>query len=255
MRNILLVISIFVLSSFNVVEQDENDSAFGYQLSVVLGGSDFNEYCHKIYSELKLEAENLDLNPFQHALKGYFYLKSTQQLSNDRFLTIVDFSKSCKERRLWVVDLYKKQVLFNDLVAHGKYTGQEYAKYFSNRFQSRKSSLGFFVTGSIYNGKHRLSLKLKGMEYGYNHNAFARGIVIHGAHYVHEKYVSAGETIGRSFGCPAVSQEIVASLVDIIDEGSCVFLYYPSQDYLSKSKILNSDMYIPIAELKSLLGE
>jgi len=251
MRTLFLVISIIVFSSFNKVDNGQT-SPIEYQLSVVLGGSDFNTYCKKIYTELELESENMDLKPFQQALKGYFHLKYTEQLENERFLTIVDFSKSCKERRLWVLDLFKKQVLFNDLVAHGKYTGQEYAKHFSNTYHSKKSSLGFFVTGSIYNGRHRLSLKLKGVEYGFNHNAFGRGIVIHGAHYVHEKYVAAGETIGRSFGCPAVSQEIVASLVDIIDRGSCLYLYYPSEDYFNRSKILNSDLYIPIAELKSL---
>ena len=121
-----------------------------------------------------------------------------------------------------------------------KNSGNIQATTFSNRFQSRMSSIGFYVTGEPYNGKHRYSLKLKGLESGYNSNAFGRGIVIHGANYVSEQIVAKGERIGRSYGCPAVAQSVNKQLVDTIKDGSCLLIHYPDKRYLSRSKILNN---------------
>jgi len=223
-----------------------------YELSLNLSGEEFDRQAVHIYKEWSLELDAINPQVFNHALKGYFYLKMHEELKNERFLTIIDYSLSSKERRLWVLDMYEGKTVFHDLVAHGKYTGNEFARNFSNQYNSKKSCLGFLVTGDIYNGRHHRSLKLHGMEYNVNHNAFGRGIVIHGAHYVHTQYVSESETIGRSFGCPAVAQDLIYSLVDAISDGSCVFHFYPDESYLSSSKILNSDLYIPISEIRSL---
>lgn len=252
MRTLLLVISIFFLSGFRSPQNGEVADAVTYQVSVALNSPDFGTYCARVYDAFGLQEHELDREVFEKAMQGYFYLKFHGELERDRFLTIIDYSKSCRERRLWVIDLTGKRVLFHDLVAHGKYSGDEYANRFSNRIESRQSSLGFYVTGSRYHGKHRLSLKLKGMENGFNSNAFARGIVFHGAYYVHENFVARGEKIGRSFGCPAVSQEVIGSLIEVIDQGSCVFTYYPDANYLQNSPILNAELFVPLQELKSL---
>jgi hypothetical protein len=240
---------VFLFSAFS---PEKGSVVVDYNLSVALGSEDFRTFSDKIYQRFELKQEALSADVFELALRGYLLLKYNGELENDRFLTIIDFSKSSKERRLWVIDFITKKVLIHDLVAHGKNSGQEYANSFSNRFESRQTSLGFYSTGSIYNGKHRLSLKLKGMEYGFNHNAFARGIVFHGANYVDDRIVAENQQIGRSFGCPAVAQDVNQTLVSMIKDGSCVFHYAPVEYYLKHSKILNSDSYIPLRELKDM---
>jgi hypothetical protein len=247
MRPIVLGLVIILFSSFSL----KNEGNFS--LKVNLEGDDFSKVSHQIYSSIDFGTDTLNQSVFNNALKGYCYLKSTDQLENDTFLTVVDFSKSSNTKRLWVIDMTSKTVIVNDLVAHGKYSGNEFPKYFSNTAQSRKSSLGFYVTGDIYNGKHRLSLKLRGKERYFNSNAFARGIVFHGADYVSQKYVTSNKRIGRSFGCPAVPQSVNRKLVNTIEGGSCVFLYFPSVRYLKQSKIINNSLYIPYDELMELL--
>ena len=120
---------------------------------------------------------------FNLALDGFHLLKE-KGLVQKNILTLVDFSLSSNTKRLWVIDLDKKIILFNTLVAHGRNTGEEFAKQFSNQAESFKSSIGFYATGEIYDGKHGLSLKLDGLEKGLNDNARVRAVVLHGADYV-----------------------------------------------------------------------
>jgi hypothetical protein len=247
MRPVVLGLVFILFSSFSLKNEGN------YSLKVNLIGDDFAKVSHQIYSTIDFGSDTLNQDLFNKALKGYCYLKFTDQLENEKYLTVVDFSQSSNKNRLWVIDMDKKEVVINDLVAHGKYTGNEYARYFSNTANSRKSSLGFYVTGEIYNGKHRLSLKLRGKERSFNSNAFARGIVFHGADYVSQRYVESNKRIGRSFGCPAVSRKVNKELVKTIQGGSCVFLYFPSVRYLKQSKIVNNSLYIPYEQLMELL--
>ncbi|MBX2846543.1 MAG: murein L,D-transpeptidase catalytic domain family protein [Saprospiraceae bacterium] len=188
---------------------------------------------HTIYYTTDFGGNPVDQHVFDFAFKGYLKLRDQNKLKKDHILTIIDYSKSSSQKRLWVIDLFQRKVLFNDWTSHGKYTGSEYASSFSNVVNSKKTSIGFFVTGGTYNGKHKYSLKLHGMERGYNSNAFRRGIVIHGADYVQPN------DVGRSYGCPAIRQEIKYALIDTIKDGSCVFSYYPAQAYMDKSGLLN----------------
>lgn len=247
MRSVILGVLFVLFSSFSLQDQGN------YSLKVNLEGADFQKVSEELYTSIYFPENKLDKEVFTKALKGYCYLKFTDQLVNDTFLTVLDFSQSSNEKRMWVINLKERTVAINDLVAHGKYSGTEFAKYFSNQPSSRKSSLGFYVTGEIYNGKHRLSLKLRGKERYWNSNAFARGIVFHGADYVSERYAVANQRIGRSFGCPAVSRDINWDLVHLIDGGSCVFFYHPSARYLNQSRIINNSLYIPYEELMELL--
>ena len=155
-------------------------------------------------------------------------------ISNPGYLTICDMSQSSRKKRLYLIDLTNTQVLMNTWVAHGRNSGYEFATKFSNKLSSRQTSLGFYVTKNTYYGEHGLSLRMQGLEPGINDKAYRRAVVIHGADYI------GGQTkTGRSYGCPAVPKEETATLINIIKEGTCLFIYHPSRTYLTKSKILN----------------
>ena len=141
---------------------------------------------------------------------------------------MIDFSLSSNMKRLWVIDLEKNIVLFQTLVAHGRNTGEEFAKEFSNQAQSFKSSIGFYATGEIYDGKHGKSLKLDGLEKGLNDKARERAVVIHGADYVSETFIKQNKRLGRSQGCPAIPVEMNAKIINVIKDKSCLFIYHPS---------------------------
>lgn len=165
---------------------------------------------------------------FSTALDGFYLLKQKGQVQKD-ILTLVDFSLSSNTKRLWVIDLEKKVVLFQTLVAHGRNTGEEFAKTFSNQAESFQSSVGFYATGEIYNGKHGMSLKLDGLEKGLNDKARERAVVVHGADYVSESFIRQNKRLGRSQGCPAIPVEMNAKIINVIKGKSCLFLYHPSK--------------------------
>lgn len=250
----MCLFSILLFSSFQHAIH-ESEVADGSRLTS-LYSDDFSAYVDQIYNELTVSYygevnDFLGKNVLEKGLRGYNYLKHTQQLRNPKYLTIIDFSQYCNKKRMWVIDMESRYVVFNERVAHGARTGDEYAKYFSNAHKSHKTSLGFYSTGGTYNGSKKFSLKLNGLERNFNTNAFARGIVIHGANYVSDKYLDYNRRIGRSFGCPAVSPEINRELINTIKNGSCLFLYHPTERYLENSKIMNGNVYMTVDELHS----
>lgn len=168
------------------------------------------------------------LESFKIAYEGYENLKSHHKLDNN-ILTIIDFSLSSNKKRLWVIDMESNVVLFHSLVAHGMNSGQEFATNFSNKSESYKSSLGFYLTGEIYQGKHGSSLKLDGIEKGVNDNARQRAIVIHGADYVSENFIKKNGRLGRSQGCPALPVDITNQVISKIKDKSVLFIYHPSR--------------------------
>ena len=168
------------------------------------------------------------LESFAVALKGFYSLKEKGLIKKD-IITLVDFSLSSNTKRLWVIDLITGDVLFHSLVAHGRNTGEEFASNFSNSAESYKSSLGFYATGEIYNGKHGMSLKLDGLEKGVNDNARARGVVMHAAEYVSNSFIKNNHRLGRSQGCPAVPVELSKEIISVIKNKSCFFIYHPSR--------------------------
>ncbi|TDD93985.1 murein L,D-transpeptidase catalytic domain family protein [Flavobacterium cellulosilyticum] len=169
-----------------------------------------------------------NLESFKEALKGFYSLKDKGLIQKD-ILTLVDFSMSSNTKRLWVIDLSTNTILYNSLVAHGRNTGEEYASSFSNSNSSFKSSLGFYVTGETYNGKHGMSLKLDGIEKGINDNARIRGVVMHAADYVSKSFIKCNKRLGRSLGCPAIPEESLKGIVNTIKDKSCLFIYHPSR--------------------------
>ena len=217
---------------------------------IALDSDVFSRYTSQVYHQLSFDRDTLDYEVLHKALKGYTYLKATNQLENPRFLSIIDFTKYCNDKRLWVVDLQERRIVHNELVAHGRRSGSSFANTFSNQHRSNKSSLGFYITGGTYYGRNGLSLKLNGIERRFNSNAFSRGIVIHGANYVSDHFVQRDERIGRSFGCPAVDARVNKQLVNTLKGGSCLFIYHSNGYYQSNSHLFNAELYLPLDELK-----
>jgi len=191
------------------------------------------------YTIMNLEKKGLSKSVFELAVKGYNKLVKKRLVRNKKVITVIDFSKPSNQKRLYVIDLNKNKVLFQSLVAHGRNSGFEYAKDFSNEVDSHKSSLGFYVTGHTYSGEHGYALKLKGCEKGFNHRAYDRAIVMHGSEYVTEQFLKSNGYLGRSFGCPALPEKINKKIIDVIKNGSCLFLYHPTKKYLLTSPVLN----------------
>jgi hypothetical protein len=191
-----------------------------------------------LYDNLRLDTLSLSRKAFAYAIEGYKSLQAAGELSNERILSIIDFSLPSSQKRLFIIDMVSGRLLFNTLVSHGRNSGAAMATRFSNRPESNQSSLGFYVTGDTYRGEHGYSLKLEGMEKGINDNALMRKIVVHGAAYVNENMIAQKGYIGRSLGCPAIPDKLKTAIIDVIRDGSCLFLYGPDKKYLSHSRML-----------------
>ena len=187
--------------------------------------------------ELKKGVKSPPYDLFRKGYQGFRKAIKNGELSK-KLLTLIDFRLSANKERLWVIDLDSGMVRMQTLVAHGKGTGNEYAREFSNTPGSNKSSLGFYATAEIYRGKHGLSLKLDGLEEGFNDNVRDRAIVMHGADYVSNSFAERYGRIGRSYGCPSVPLGVHKELIPFIKGGSCLFIYYPKEAYLKGSAYL-----------------
>lgn len=242
MKVIVYIFGVLILSSF-VFNRAENSlvntpPAEDEEMLVDLVSFAEDSYNH-------LGTKDLFFKPYNLALKGYFDLHSKGLLRNPDYLTIVDMTKSSNEPRMFIIDTKTWQVIHKSLVAHGMNTGEEYAQDFSNEEHSHQSSLGFFLTGEVYNGKHDMSVKLDGLEYS-NNRARERGVVIHAADYVSKEYIKDNGRLGRSYGCPALPRAGYESVVEKIKEGSCYFIYYPDKYYMKKSKFINSEVEVKL---------
>lgn len=154
-------------------------------------------------------------------------------------LAVIDFARPSTEPRLWVFDLHTPQLLYVEHVAHGRGSGEAQARQFSNREGSHQSSLGLFRTGETYVGGNGYSLRLDGLERGINDRARDRAIVVHGAAYVDPQLALRQGRLGRSFGCPAVRNEVARPLIDSIKHGQLLFAYYPDPDWQQTSTLLS----------------
>jgi hypothetical protein len=154
-------------------------------------------------------------------------------------LTVIDYSLPSTEPRLWVFDLHSGELLFKELVAHGKNSGENMATRFSNEMNSQTSSLGLFVTADPYVGSNGYSLRMDGLDRGFNDHARERAIVMHGAPYVDPAVAATHGRLGRSWGCPALRTAVASTIIDRIRGGGVVFSYYPDQDWLAQSRFLH----------------
>ena len=206
---------------------------------------DFTSYSRQLYESLG--DHDLNYKAFETALKGFVKLQLEDQIDNTAYLTVIDMSLSANEHRFFLINLNKGSIELKSRVAHGRNSGGEYAKAFSNKEGSFKTSLGFYRTAETYHGKHGLSLRLDGLEAS-NDNARDRAIVIHAADYVSKKFIETYGRLGRSLGCPSLPQAEFDKVVHKIKNGTLLFIYYPEQRYFSSSDIANHNFSKEISD-------
>jgi hypothetical protein len=160
-------------------------------------------------------------------------------------LTVIDYSRPSLEPRLWVFDLATGELLFRELVAHGVNTGDNMARHFSDVPESRQTSIGLFVARETYVGSNGYSLRMDGLEPGFNGRARERAIVMHGAPYVDERLAATQGRLGRSWGCPALREAVARDVIDTLRDGGVVFSYYPDSSWLAGSRFLNCGASTP----------
>lgn len=232
---VLPILFLFLLSFKPMTVTENNDP----KLLAANAKASLELKVKNLYNSLDVKSFSMPkLEPFSKALEGYYQLKERGVIQKD-ILTIVDFSLSSTQKRLWVIDMVTNTVLLQSVVSHGRNSGEEFATSFSNESNSYKSSLGFYSTGETYNGKHGLSLKLDGLEYGINSNARNRAVVMHGADYAAESIIKQQGRLGRSQGCPAVPYAIHKEIINLIKDKSCLFIYHPSRTYEKQSKLVS----------------
>lgn len=231
-----------IIACFTFISATSNKSAAKKEVNIVttVKTETAENSSAALFSELHLAEAGLNQSVFNSAMHGLHKLLSKGVVKNDGIITIVDFSQPSNQKRLYVVDLDKKQILFNTLVAHGKNSGGLWANSFSNQASSFKSSPGFYVTEDTYVGHNGYSLKLDGQEKNINDNALNRSIVMHGAPYVGQSAISSLGFLGRSWGCPAVPMSQHKAIINTIKGGTCLFIYSPDKGYQNNSTILNS---------------
>ena len=192
----------------------------------------FDRRAKKMYRDCNLEGI-VRYDVFKQAYAGFE--KTNRKRRND-ILTIIDYSKPSSQERFFVINLKQKRLEYKTLVAHGQNSGTQYAHTFSNIVNSLQSSLGFFVTAETYQGKHGYSMRLDGIEYGINHKARERAIVMHGAEYVSHHFIKVHNRIGRSWGCPALPTYLNREIINTIKGGSCIYMHADQDSYAYNSK-------------------
>ncbi|HVI47662.1 MAG TPA: murein L,D-transpeptidase catalytic domain family protein [Chitinophaga sp.] len=230
---VTICLFVFLITAFT---HTEKTTAVIAPTSAMLTDSAVEE--ESIYDHIRLDSAGLSREAFEQAMQGFAQLEEKGRIKNTDVISIIDFSLPSSQKRLFVIDLKNKLLLFNTLVAHGRNSGTLNASTFSNKLNSYKSSLGFYVTGDTYNGEHGYSLRLEGEEAGINDNALNRGIVIHSAAYVDETLIKSQGYIGRSLGCPAIPEKIHRKVIEAIRNGSCLFLYSPDKYYSAHTRLL-----------------
>lgn len=196
----------------------------------------------KLYDSLTW-LEKPEFKPFLFAYFAYLTVREdTNLIKNTRYLTVVDFTKSNKNNRFYVIDLENKNVVYSVKVWHwrGKDLWFENNSVgdianldsFSNEEWSNKSSLWSFVTDEELKSNTKQTwkwLQMIGIEES-NYRARARWI------YMHPGWVNQSDWC---FTLPEDSKEIL----DLLKWWSFVFSYYDSMDYLYDSRILNPTLW------------
>ena len=246
---VFLVGMSIVGTSWKAVEHPETQKE---TVKSIASDSLYNQYISNIYHQARLDSAGLSEQVFEKALTGFYNLKYSGLLHNRSILTIADFDQESRKKRLYIIDLASKKLVLNTWVAHGQNSGGDKPSYFSNNINSNQSSLGFYLTGEVYYGKHGRSLKLDGMDQGFNSNARERSIVVHGASYVSQKSINQLGRLGRSQGCPAVPAKLADQVINTISDRTVLFINNSEQQYnssflnetLAASVVLNQEQIL-----------
>lgn len=242
----VLLLSVPLISSASILNNSTmctSDSSYRVNL---------DSYYSSFYNRLRSDVSMPDYEVFKKALTGFFNLKAENNIKNN-ILTIIDFSSSSNLERMWIIDMKKMQIVHFNLVAHGRNSGDEFANHFSNTPSSNQSSLGFYLTDSIYYGKHGMSLYLDGVEPEINDKARERAIVMHSADYVSSDFIHNYGRLGRSLGCPSIPMLDHEKIISMLSGRSCIFIYYPDDKYQTNSRMLNKET--ALAGMHLLLDE
>ncbi len=235
LRGIILTCIAMMMGLPEFVHAQKHQHPYKYSLP---SDSIINIKNDKLFDSLHLGKLGLGRRAFDYAMLGHEVLKSKKLLSNEDLLSIADMSAASGKKRFFVLDVKNYRLLFVTYVAHGKNSGLDQTLYFSNEAESNKSSVGFYITSKTYAGKHGFSMRLEGIEMGFNNNAMSRDIVIHSADYVSAAVVKSQGYIGRSLGCPALSPEVYKPIIGKIKNGSCLFIYGNDSRYIINSRML-----------------
>lgn len=192
----------------------------------------------RLVETIHAQAPNISVEAISTAVDAYFHVRH-QHLTDKPLVTVVDYSVPSAKRRLAVADVQTGKVLFYTYVAHGKGSGLDYATRFSNRPGTDASSLGVYLTGDTYYGKHGYSLRLRGLDPQFNGAAYSREIVVHSASYVSKEFAHDHGRMGRSWGCFALSRDVEGAVVSLIRGATVLVGYYPDPRWLHSSAFLN----------------
>lgn len=247
-KRYIFLILVFVLSTFLYFVNAQSNLSKERQLALKKAELNIKE----LYNELNAAQYDLSFTAFRYAYIGYQTLKKQHRLNEKELFSIIDFTKDCNSKRFYTIDLQKMKIVFYTYVAHGKKSGERVPNSFSDVIESNKSSIGFYITGSTYNGSNGYSLMLHGDEKGYNSNLAKRSVVIHAADYANEDYIARNGRMGRSLGCPALPENINTEVINTIKEKTMIFAYYNDPKYLKTSKYLNALKLIEEAESESV---
>jgi len=226
---ILVVLSLTIISwkPANVITSNGDKPSAAVEL--------LQKYIDNIYESAHLQDSGLTFNVFKKALTGFINLKQTAMVpQSSSVLTVIDFSIPSRDKRMWIIDIANKSLVLHTWVAHGERSGFDIPDHFSDRIDSRESSLGFYITDNVYFGDHGRSLKLDGLDEGFNANARKRSIVLHAAPYVCQAVIDQHGRLGRSFGCPAVSPDVIDEVIDTIKDKNVMFVNGNNDRYHSK---------------------
>lgn len=227
------IITIISQSAATYLQPKPTDSLSTQQVALNPSTATLKSSSELLYDEIGL-AGKLNFDAFDQAMIGYENL----DFKNKDIITVIDFTRPSTDKRMFVIDIKNKNVLFNTIVSHGRNSGEKYATSFSNRHGSFQSSLGFYTTENTYMGGNGYSLVLNGLEKGINDQAKARAVVIHGADYCSQRVINATGRLGRSYGCPALPRELNKPIINTIKNGTMVFIYAEDQKYVANSSVL-----------------
>jgi hypothetical protein len=231
---LLIVLSCAIISSRSATVKKAT-TAIKVEEKAKTVTSAFSNYVTDIYQTANLKMVGLDYDVFQKAVTGYYNLKQNKKLAKkSTVITVIDFDKASTVKRMWIVDLLKKELVLNTWVAHGQGSGDDTPTQFSDDNNSHQSSLGFYVTNEVYYGKHGRSLKLDGMDAGFNSHARERAVVLHAANYVCESTIKQLGRLGRSYGCPAVAPEVSNKIIDLVKGKNMIYVNANVSNYTSK---------------------
>jgi hypothetical protein len=251
-RVAMLALSLMVLPSFTIAARNAGTSA---AVSVPMGAETAEAQAAGVASRSSAaaviersafdtdawdddEIGTVDEDVFEMALKAAKCAVKGGAVKSPKTLTVIDYSKPSTANRFWVYDLRTRALIYEELVAHGQGSGANFATSFSNVPDTHRTSIGLFVTDDTYVGRNGYSLRLDGLDRGFNDRARERAIVMHGAPYVSREFVKAQGRLGRSHGCPALREAVARKVIDTVKGGSLVFSYYPDKNWMDSSKFL-----------------